>query len=276
MGKESQISLTPTVKLFFREWTCEEPRVNILLSHGFGEHSGRYQHFGEFCNQNGINLFAYDHPGHGKTTGKAGHADSLDQLMDGIELVRDKIHKQVPQVPVVGYGHSMGGNILLNSFFRRETAFEGIIATGSWIHLADPAPAIKVKIGKLLRNLIPKMTQETNLDSALLCTDQQVGRDYDKDPLVQTRISNALGIDILKGAEYLENFSGQTAVPILLMHGAQDQIIDPRGTRELANKIKGDVELKIWEGMFHEIHNEPRGNEVFLFVLNWLKNKIFI
>lgn len=260
--------------VYFQEWTCSEPVAAVLMVHGFAEHIGRYDELAQFFNSHHIDFLGYDHPGHGKTEGKKGHADSYEQLLDALEASLEKLRKQHPSLPLIIYGHSMGGNIALNFLFKRNPKIDAVITTGSWIHLYKPAPGIKVAIGKMLRNILPKMTQPTDLDESLLSTDLEVGKRYLADPLVQTRISNALGIDLLMGAKFLADLKTSTSVPLLLMHGEKDQVIHPKGTIALKNQISGNVDLKIWEGMYHEIHNEVKRHEVLDYTYNWINQNV--
>ncbi len=262
------------LKIYTHSWPVENPKALVLIVHGFAEHCRRYDHLASHLNQQNINCIGIDLYGHGQTEGLKGHVDKYDLFLDLLDQFKSHAIAQFPNTPMFIYGHSMGGNIVLNYLFKRKPNFKGVIVTGPWIDLAKPAPKIKVIIGKALRNILPRMLQPTELQEHLLSRDQSVGEAYIADPLVQTKMSNALGIDILKAADYLRDYNGKTPTPLLIMHGDKDQIIAPGGSEELSNKISGDVSLKLWPEFYHEIQNEIGKEEVFTFTSDWIKEYI--
>ncbi len=263
-------------KTFYaHHWSINNPKACLLLVHGFAEHTHRFEHVYSKLNSAGIACLGIDLFGHGRTEGLKGHVDNFDLFLDQLDSALLHLKEKYTDVPIVLYGHSMGANITLNYIFKRSPAIAGAISTGTWIDLAKPAPALKVWVGKMLRNILPKMTQETELNAHLLSTDTTVGDAYIADPLVQTKMSNAMGIDILEAATYLRNYSGKFTFPMLLMHGGEDQITSPTGTVALSKRLEGDLTLKIWEGMYHEIHNEKEKEKVIEFTINWIEENIF-
>lgn len=263
------------LKIYTHHWAVSSPRAVMVIAHGFGEHSQRYDHVADFFNKMNIAVIGVDHYGHGQTEGLKGHVEHYDLFLEEIHQVLEYAAGLYPGIPQNLYGHSMGGNIVLNYIFKKKPALLGAIVTGSWIDLAAPAPAFKVLLGKLLRNVIPKMLQPTNLDVNLLSHDTAVTQAYTDDPLVQTKISNALGIDMLKSSDFLRNFSGKMNFPLLIMHGGEDQIIDPDGSVQLAKRLSGPVTLKVWDNLYHEIHNEFEKQEVLEFTKGWLESAVF-
>ena len=263
-------------KIFTQSWAVEKPKAVVLIAHGFAEHSGRYAHVAKYFNSIGMSAMAIDHYGHGQTEGLKGHVDRYDLFLDSMQQFLDAANNQFPGAPKILYGHSMGGNIVLNFLFKRKPTVAGVIVTGPWIDVLAETPKIKILIGKALRNILPKMRQETELQEKLLSSDQSVGIAYVADPLVQTKISNAMGIDMLLASDYLRDYTGEAKVPILLMHGKADQIIDPNATPKLADRLSGPVTLKMWDNLYHEIHNEFEKEKVFAFIGDWIAKELNI
>jgi len=251
------------------------PAAVVLISHGFGEHSGRYNHVAEIFNEQNVACFATDHYGHGQTEGLAGHIDKYELFLEELNALYNFSKTKYPNTPILLYGHSMGGNIVLNYLFRKNPDVVGTIVTGPWIDLAMPAPALLVGIGRLLRNILPRMRQPTGLDSSLVSRDPEVVKAYDEDPFVQGKISNAMGIDMLASSDYLRNYQGQVNQPLLIMHGEDDKIIKVEGSINLSKRLEGPVSLKIWPKLYHEIHNEKEQDQVFNFLISWLQQNIF-
>ncbi len=257
------------LQLHSMHWDCPSPRAVIALIHGQGEHTGRYHHLAQFFNAAQIAVWGFDQQGFGKSEGKRGHAPNLDAYLDDVGLLLDKITAAYPGIPVWLYGHSMGGNVALNYAFRRkDQRINSLIATGPWIRLAFEAPAIKIGLGKLLRNIVPTLSLPSGLNTQLISRDQHVVDAYNNDPLVHDRVSAAAGISLMEGADWLDHYAGPVPCRTLLMHGGADGITAAPATKDLSERLTGDITYKEWAGLFHEIHNEPEQLEVFSFILS--------
>ena len=258
------------MKLYAAEWPVAAPRAVIALVHGQSEHIGRYRHVAAWYNRQGIAFIGYDQQGYGRSEGKKGHAHSLDALLDDIGQLLEETSMRYPGVPLFLYGHSMGGHLALNYTLRRNPELAGVIATGPWIRLAFPAPALKILAAKALKNIAPALALPTDLAVEFLSRDEAVVRAYQNDPLVHGLLSVSAGLDLLEGAGWLDGFAGDFSVPVLLMHGEADRITSPAATRSFSERVGGDVTHREWRGLYHEIHNEKEREEVFEFTLQWI------
>ena len=259
------------LQLYAEHWPVQNPIAVIALAHGQGEHIGRYKHVAEWYTAHGVAVVGFDHQGYGRSEGGRGHVKNLDAFLDDIGLLLEKTRELYPDTPLFLYGHSMGGNIVLNYVLRRKPELTGLIATSPWIQLAFEAPAIKVLVGKLMRKFMPTLTLPTNLASHFISQDKEVVEAYRNDPLVHDKISAAAGIALMEGADWLDNYSGKIPVPLLLLHGTGDKIISPTATKAFFSRVKGDVTHHEWPGLYHELHNEKEQDEVFEFTLAWMK-----
>ncbi|MBI1225632.1 MAG: alpha/beta fold hydrolase [Bacteroidetes bacterium] len=262
------------LNLHFRNWQVEWPRAVVCLVHGLGEHIGRYDHVAKYLASRNIATIGFDHQGHGRTDGKRGHTNGLESMLDDVDLLLKTSDEKYPSLPVFLYGHSMGGNVVLNYALRRKTKINGLIATAPWIKLPKPPSAFLVLFGKIMDKISPSLTQANGLDTNELSNDPKVIETYLKDPLVHNKISVRAGTSLLQGAEYLAQFKGKVSVPMLLMHGTADKITSPDGSAIFAKQASGEVTRKEWQGLKHEIHNEPQQNEVLAFLVEWMERLI--
>lgn len=251
--------------------TGSKPTAVIALVHGMGEHAMRYKHVAEYFNQLNIAMVSIDHRGHGRSTGKRGHTPSYDALMHDLEILLKKTNEEYPGVPVILYGHSMGGNLVLNFLIRKKPMVKGAIVTAPYLRLAFEPPAWKVKLGKLSAGILPSLSQPTGLDSKAISRDEEVVRMYEKDPLVHDKITSAFFVNVHFAGPYAIEHAKEIEVPVLLMHGTADRLTSVEGSKEFASRAGNNVELKIWEGLYHELHNEPEKIEVLDYEANWLK-----
>ena len=242
----------------------------VALVHGMGEHFGRYKHVAEFFSTIGYATVGMDHRGHGKSEGKKGHTPSYDHLMNDIDLLIKKCIELFAGIPVVLYGHSMGGNLAANFAIRRKPNIKGLILTDPYFKLAFDPPGWKMTLAKLVSGLIPGLTQATGLEQSAISTDQAVVDAYKNDPLVHDKITAAFYINVHPAGQYAIDHAKELQIKTLAMHGTADRLTSMVGTKEFADNNRQVVEVKLWEGLYHEIHNEPNKKEVFDYMAGWL------
>lgn len=247
----------------------------IAIVHGHGEHKMRYQHVGEFFVNNGYDVFAYDLRGHGESSGKTGHSSSHDQLVDDVEQFLINIRNTNNDALIMLYGHSMGGNIVGNYILKRKTnELKRIIITSPLFKLGFEPPKWKVTLGNMMTNIWPSLTQPTGLDTKQISTDEYEVEKYEEDPLVHDKMSAALFTGLFEAGQWAIDHANDLTLPTLVMHGTSDKITSPKGSKEFAKKAGSNVTLKLWEGMYHEIHNEREKAKVLQYMLDWLNTEL--
>jgi acylglycerol lipase len=250
------------------------PVAVIALLHGMGEHAMRYAHVADYFNHQSIAFTAMDHRGHGKSEGQRGHSPSLDALLNDIELFITKTKELYPGIPVILYGHSMGGNVALNFILRKKPQLAGAIITGPYLRLAFSPPAWKTTLGKISARIIPTLTQPTGLETAAISRDTDVVKKYESDTLVHDKITSSFFVSVHFAGPFAIEHAADITLPMLIMHGGADRLTSCEATKEFAARADKNVELKIWEGLYHEIHNEPEKDEVLNYELGWIKRTI--
>lgn len=262
-------------KIFFQQWLPEtETKGIIALVHGLGEHSGRYAHVAGFFTAQGIGIIAVDTYGHGQTTGKKGHADSMEAYMQQISHLLELAKQTVPDKPVFLYGHSMGGALVLNYLFRYKPVINGVIATAPAVRPGFELPKPLLIIGRIARAIFPSFTQANSLDLENLSHDREVIEQYKADPLVHNQVSGMVGISLIEWGEWLLQNARQSPAPLLLMHGTADKLTSYEASKLLASQLTGDVTFKSYGGLFHEIHNEFEKQDIFNEMLVWIKKHL--
>lgn len=265
---------TDGIKIFGKYWPVEQPKAVLHLVHGMGEHIQRYEQVAGFYNRAGIAVIGNDHRGHGLSEGKRGHIPEYSVLLDEVSELLTKGAALFPGTPRFLFGQSLGGNLVLNYALRRKPDIAGVIASSPWIQLAfDPGP-VKVMAGKLVKNLFPSFTQSSNLNPMHLSTDEEVARVYQADPLTHDRITAAMGTEMLYAADYLHHYQGSFPLPLLLMHGSGDQIVSFPAAKQFAERLEGPITFVPWEGLYHELHNETRREEVLNTSLEWIVHRL--
>lgn len=281
----SRIEFTRTTpdgqELYYQGWTpagaaAAQPKGVVCLVHGLGEHTGRYAHVGAALNAAGYALLGFDQRGHGKTAGARGVTAPFDRMMDDVGLLLDEAGQRFAGKPRFLYGHSMGGNWVLNYALRRKPTIAGVVATSPGLRTAFKPPAAKVFAGKVLCKVAPAFVMPNGLELAAISRDAAVIKAYQADPLVHDKMSARLGMDILQQGEWaIEHAAEFPPIPLLLVHGSRDRLTSAPATEEFAKKVKAaasrqNVTLKLWPECYHETHNDPEKDQVIAYMIAWL------
>jgi alpha-beta hydrolase superfamily lysophospholipase len=263
------------LEMYAQSWEPEKAaRAVVCLVHGLGEHCGRYEHVGEVFADAGFALTGFDLRGHGRSGGQRGHFPSLEAVMRDIHHHIELARKRQAGKPTFVYGHSLGGMLTLCYTTYLENDLAGVIATGAALRTPVVEQKGKMALSKALGGLLPRLTIPTGLDPEGLSRDPEVVGGYKQDPLVHdvaTLLAARVGIQAIERAFAHAN---RFPVPLLLAHGGADPITYPRGSQEFAELVSSDCTLKIWEGLFHEIHNEPERAQVLQSLLDWMKAQL--
>lgn len=264
------------LQLYAGEWRpAAEACAVVALVHGLGEHCGRYRHVAQALNEAGYALLSFDLRGHGRSEGPRGHTPSLTALLDDIGLLLQQAEARFPGRPCFLYGHSLGGLLVLNYVLRRRPALRGAIVTGPPLRTPLEEQGFKVTLARLMNRLLPGLTMPSGLPVAALSRDAAVVQAYVSDPLVHDRVSTRLAVELLSAGRWaLAHAAEFPPVPLLIMHGGADRICLPDGSSEFAARVPGECTLKIWEGLYHEVHNEPEQREVLAFLIAWLNGHL--
>ena len=248
----------------------ENTKAVIILIHGLGEHILRYLHWAEMFKKEGIGFLGVDLPGHGLSQGRRGNIKDYSVTDEMIDILLKSCKQTFPGCPVYIYGHSLGGGILLDYLLRKKPKIKGAIVTSPWLRLSFEPPKSKVMVASVMKYLVPGLTQPSGLKVDHISHDKSIVEKYKNDPMVHDKISVSLFDSAMTGAKYALAHASELTIPTLLLHGSDDLITSPSGSHEFAEKT-AMVEFKIWEGGYHELHNEPFKEDVFKFIMNWIK-----
>jgi alpha-beta hydrolase superfamily lysophospholipase len=248
-----------------RRWEPEgTPRASIVIHHGLGEHSGRYERTGQLLADAGFDVVAFDCRGHGETEGRMGHVDRLQQFLDDIEdqlaSSRDRTEK------VVLFGHSMGGLLACRYAVGDRPQPDYLILSAPALDAA--VPSWQKKVLPFVGKVIPKLPVDTPVKRGQLTRDTKVEDAYFADPLVFSAGTSRLASVLLGAQAEAKSGADRIRVPTLVIHGGKDELVSPAFSEPLA-RLEG-VERKVFPTLRHETMNEPEGPEVVAFVLGWL------
>lgn len=262
--------------LYGQYWKVDNARAIVAIVHGMGEHSGRY---GDYVvprlNEAGFSVIAFDQFGHGKTLGKRGHCPSYEAVLNSVDNLLIKAKEFLgAELPLFLYGHSMGGNVVANYIIKRNTKLKGAVLSSAMLRLAFNPPAWKMAAAKVMKNIYPAFQESTGLDSKAISRDAAAVLKYEQDPLVHDKITVNFSLPFFEAGEYAIANADKIKVPALMIHGTADALTDYKGSEAFAKQAGDKLSLHLYEGGFHELHNEPNKDEVLSDVIAWLNQHI--
>ncbi|PZG17291.1 alpha/beta hydrolase [Nonomuraea aridisoli] len=237
-----------------REWPHDDPRYIALLCHGYGEHIGRYEYVADRLVRHGAAVYGPDHMGHGRSEGERVLIDDYEDVVTDVHTVEERARAEHPGVPVVLIGHSMGGMIAARYAQRYGSGLTALVLSG-------PVIGEWQVLTELLAYPEPP---DTPIDPATLSRDLSVGAAYGEDPLVWHGPFKRRTLEALSSMLDTIRKSGTLgALPTLWIHGEDDQLVPPAGSRIGIEAARGtDFTERIYPAARHEVFNETNKDEV--------------
>lgn len=245
-----------------------DPRAAVVLVHGIGEHSGRYDHVGRFLAQRGHDVLAFDNRGHGQSGGRRGHVDHFGQFLDDVE--DHVVERRQLGLPVALIGHSLGGLISATYVVEGRPAPDLLVLSAP--ALKAQIPAWQRRLAPVLNRLWPTLFVPGGIDGALLSRDTEVQRAYLSDPLRVAGSTARLGQQIFATMETTAANLDRITLPTYVLHGSEDQLVPLAASQPLERRP--NVTYRRWEGLRHECLNEPDRAEVLGEMAAWIENRL--
>jgi alpha-beta hydrolase superfamily lysophospholipase len=247
------------------------PKAVLILSHGLAEHSGRYMNMVNYFVPKGYIVYGLDHRGHGKSKGLRGYVERFSYFVKDLDIFLSVIRGTHHDTKVFVVGHSVGGTIATVYAVHHQNRFDGLILSGPTLKAGAGVSSALIIIARILSILLPKLGLYV-IDASAISRDKAVVNAYVNDHLVyRGKISTRLGTEIIKVMRTLPSQMWKIQIPVLIMHGTTDRLSDPEGSKMLYELVMSkDKTLKLYEGFYHEIFNDPGREHVFADMDAWL------
>ncbi|MHB8377904.1 MAG: alpha/beta hydrolase [Dehalococcoidia bacterium] len=273
--QEGSFAAAGGLRLFERRWLPDgEPRAALAIVHGYAEHSGRYAHVGEALAGRGYAAFAFDLRGHGRSDGARAFVRSFGEYLADLRIFLARVSAAAPGRPLFLLGHSMGGTIVALAAVAAPPPVEGVLLSGAGLTLAG-APRLSQAVMLAFGRIAPRLPLR-RLAAADVSRDAEVVRAYDEDPLVyRGRMRAGLVAAMIRAVRRIDAGMEDVTLPLLIMHGTADALTEPEGSRELYGRARSaDKTLKLYDGLYHEILNEPERAQVIGDIAGWLDARL--
>lgn len=251
-----------------RHWSCPDAKATMLIVHGIGEHSGRYEHVGAHFAAEGIDTWSYDQRGFGQSGGRRAFVKSFDQFLDDVEQMLAVAGRD--GLPMILMGHSLGGLVVTTYLVSERPQPDLAVISAPALHAE--VPAWQKLLAPVIGRVLPKQHIPSKIDGELLSRDVEVQQAYVNDPLVIAGATAGLGNEIFQTMETTSVVLDRVRVPAYVLHGTEDRLVPPSASEGLG--ALPNVTRKLWDGLRHECLNEPEQDEVLAGISEWLEGQL--
>lgn len=262
------------LQIFWQSWSREasQQRGSVALMHGYGEHSGRYDHVAGALVRAGYNVMAIDARGHGRSTGERAHVARFHDYVSDLAMLKRKIDSTWPGLPLFVLGHSNGGLIALRYALTQPAGVSGFVVSSPLVKIKAEIPAIKAVAGNIMSKVWPSFSMPSGLAPSSVSQNPEVVAQYGEDPLVLDIATarwfteaKAAGADLLVQAPQMDQ-------PFLFLVAGNDALVDPVATEKVFHRLGSrDRELEIFPNLFHEILNEDVWDNITRRLIRWME-----
>ncbi|NGP44227.1 alpha/beta hydrolase [Bacillaceae bacterium SIJ1] len=247
------------------------PKGVIVVIHGAVEHHGRYHWLKEHWLEEGYHVILGDLPGQGLSNRKRGHIDSFEEYLKEVHSWLSEAQSFL--LPIFAIGHSMGGLVLVRLLQKHTIPLDGVILSSPALGLRfKPAPPLNV-LAKGMNVLMPRLQMSPGLTPNIATRNKHIVDSDSNDSLMLQKVSVRWYSELVKAMELaFKEMSEFPDVPLLIMQGGNDKIVDKQLVKQWFNEYDGTEKMyKEWPGLYHEIFNEPEREQVFRFCTRFVQ-----
>jgi len=262
--------------LFTRNWEVDNAKANVYVVHGIAEHSGRYSEVAKFFNERHCSVHSFDLRGHGKSEGAPIFISKFTHMADDMEHWMNSVYDN--SKPSFFFAHSLGALVCAHYLLLKKpnlSGLKGVMFTAPAFMISKDLAPILQKLAPVIGTLLPKM-ETVGLDGIYVSKDQAVVKAYQQDPLVYHGKSHArTGWEVMKAMKWVQSKASEFQYPLYLGHGTVDKLTELEGSKLFFKNVgSSDKTFKIYEGLYHEIFNEPEKEIVYKDLDAWIATRL--
>ncbi len=260
-------------KIHYQYFTGNKNNAIIILVHGLGEHLGRYESWAHKFIQYNYAVCTLDLPGHGLSSGKRGHIKKYSDFYGILDTYIQKVKLDFPNAPIILYGHSMGGNIVVNYILEEKPNVKAVILSSPWLQLAVKPPVLKFWLAEFMYKFFPSYSDSTNLNPNFISRIPEEVKRYKEDKLVHGYITPGLFVPLFfKGLKAMKA-GKKIYLPTLIFHGTADMLTSAEASHYFAEENEFNT-FKSFENGYHELHYDICREELFENIIDWMATHV--
>jgi alpha-beta hydrolase superfamily lysophospholipase len=269
---EGTFSGSGGLQLYYQSWRPDgTPRGVLAIVHGIGEHSGRYVNVVNHLVANNFAVYSFDHRGHGRSPGQRAYISQWADFREDVRAFLRLVSGREPDRPLFLMGHSLGGLIVLEYVLHHPDGLKGVIASAPALGGLG-VPPLLLSLSRVLARLWPTFSLNTGLNVSGISRDPMVVKAYQEDPLVHGKGTARLGAEVPAAIAWTQAHAADLKLPLLMLHGSADLIVGPASSQLFFENVTyPDKKRIVYEGGYHESHNDTHYNEVTADLSQWLE-----
>lgn len=249
------------------------PRRTLVIVHGAGEHSQRYEHWARLLAQHNWQVVSLDHRGYGLSGGLPGHVDRFEQYLCDLDLVWQTL-ALVPDETIV-FGHSLGGLISARYAQTRPNSMRGLVLSCPLLALQLKVPAWKHTLGRICSILAPRTRFHSDIRTDQLTSDPAAQHTRENDPLRCRSVTANWYFQVLDAMVAAWEEAARLTIPTLLLQGDHDEVVNPEAaTKWWLTLPSRDKTLRLLTGHLHELLSEPDWESTASSIMTWMEARL--
>ena len=263
------------MRLFYRSWEIDRPSAACILVHGLGEHGGRYTRLAEALTRTGYSVWIADHRGHGRSIGQRGDCVSTEILIEDLHLLVELVANQHPALARVMIGHSLGGLLAIAYAAQHPEQLRAVAVSSPALGIGIPLPLWKPTLVRALARILPRTPVPNGVDPSWVSRDPAVVSGYRNDPLVHRVVSARCAVALERSILDSPAQASRLKTPCLILQAGEDKICDAQASQRFALSVQqAPVTFRRYDGLYHELFNEPEKDRVIEDLLQWLRETL--
>ncbi|MGB3674607.1 MAG: lysophospholipase [Candidatus Nanopelagicales bacterium] len=257
-------------------WTVSNPTANVILLHGYGDHSARYGAVAHKLNGAGFSVYSMDFQGHGRSGGGRGYIHSFNDFVFDAKTLIETLRTRDSRTPLFLMGHSIGGLVIVNALASPQLAehVAGAVVLSPTVAVEGTPPDLVVQALEAAAAVLPNIPAG-HVDPGKVSTDPVTVAEYETDPFVlHKKIGLRAGVQLIRGAQFALKLAGDVATPVLVLSGTRDELALPAGTQELYDRLASpDKTLTKYPDSSHELLNDVDAAQVVTQIQSWIAER---
>jgi acylglycerol lipase len=271
---EEILESTDNFNLYSQSWRSTNSVAVVVVVHGYAEHSGRYQWAALKLVDRGFAFYTFDLRGHGRSLGARNIMPSFDDYLADLATFLERVKLKEPNKPIFLFGHSMGGTIAALFAIRQKPLISGLILSSAILVNRDISTLL-LRTTILVGHLLPKFPI-LSLDSQMISRNPKVIKIYEADSLVyHGRMPARTLLGIIRAIVEIQSRANELELPLLILHGTEDRLVSIEGSKILYSYVSSkDKSIELYDGLYHELLNEPERVQILSDIELWLSNHL--
>jgi alpha-beta hydrolase superfamily lysophospholipase len=260
------------VPLYYQAWTppAKPFRAALVNLHGLGDHSGLYPNVASYFPAHGTAVYAYDMRGNGRSPGQRAYVERWEEYRGDLHAFLLKLRKWERGVPLFVMGNSLGGLVVLDYVLHHPEGIQGVIAAAPVLGSVG-VPPLLMRLGRVMSRVWPRFSLRVGMDLSGLARDSAVVEAALSDPLFHRRGTARLSTEVTRAIERVHAAAGKLSVPLLLLHGSEDRMVLPDGSRRFFASVRfPDREFLEYPGGYHGLFADWGHEKVLEDVERWI------